>query len=158
VNESRTEDFYPMPTFVTLEVADIAASTAWYADALGFRPVFEAPGPAGQPSLVHLRRDRYQDILLVPAATAAPTTTAHGVTVNFLPGETSVDDIARRATGAASLEVEGPLERPWNVREVTVHDPDGYRLRCSEPIDVTKTFKEVVGQDESGADRTELDS
>jgi hypothetical protein len=33
------------------------------------------------------------------------------------------------------------------VREITVHDPDGYRIRFSEPIDLTKTFAEVTGTD-----------
>ena len=66
-----------------------------------------------------------------------------------IPGEEPVDTIAERAIAAGSPRVEGPVERPWNVREITVHDLDGYRIRFSEPIDTTKNFKEVMGQAES---------
>jgi len=59
------EDFYPMPMFINLEVADLPASVDWYQRALGFRVVFE--GPPGEPPMAHLRRDRYQDLLLFPA-------------------------------------------------------------------------------------------
>lgn len=64
--------------------------------------------------------------------------------INFLPGEVSVLTIAERARAAGSPEVEGPIERPWNVREVTITDLDGYRIRFSEPIDMNKTFDEVI--------------
>lgn len=33
-------------------------------------------------------------------------------------------------TGAV---VEGPVDRPWNARDVVVHDPDGYRLVFTTP-------------------------
>ena len=141
------EEFYPMPVFFSLEVRDIAASAAWYQRALGFRSVYEAsPGEGGKPNMVHLRRERYQDIMLFQAATGAELWGAESLTVNFSPGDTSVREIADSARAADSMKVEGPIERPWNVREVTVYDPDGYRLRFSEPIDLTKTFDEVMGE------------
>jgi len=40
--------------------------------------------------------------------------------------------------------VEGPLERPWNVRELTVYDSDGYRIHFLEPVDTEKSFEEAV--------------
>ena len=30
--------------------------------------------------------------------------------------------------------VTGPVDQPWNVHEVTVVDPDGYRLVFTSPI------------------------
>jgi len=148
------EEFYPMPAFISLEVTDVSVSTAWYEAALGFRSVYDAPpGPDGRPAMVHLRRDRYQDLLLFPAQPGSLSTPGQGVVINFLPGEESVDTLARNAKTAGSPMVEGPIERPWNVREVTIHDPDGYRLRFSEPIDTTKSFAEVTAQiwDEDGS-------
>ena len=59
---------YVMPQFVTFEVSDMAAARRWYANGLGFVELAVLPGPAGDPALVHLRRFRYQDILLVPAS------------------------------------------------------------------------------------------
>src|SRR5215472_2998249 len=63
-------EIYPMPMFATLSVADVAAVSAWYQAALGFGVVFSMLGPAGTPALVHLRRHKYQDVLLVPAGQA----------------------------------------------------------------------------------------
>ena len=60
------EDFYPMPAFITLAVSDVIEVGRWYKEALGFRSVYDGPtGPDGKPRLVHLRRARYQDLLLV---------------------------------------------------------------------------------------------
>ena len=40
--------------------------------------------------------------------------------------------------------VTGPIEQPWNVREVTVLDPDGYRLIFTTPIDAAARFEDVI--------------
>src|SRR5690606_23908566 len=56
-----SNEFYVMPAFVTLAVRDLQASAQWYQDVLNFRTLFEVPG-----QLVHLRREKYQDILLKP--------------------------------------------------------------------------------------------
>ncbi len=137
------EDFYPMPMFVNLQVADILQSSAWYQRALGFRVVFEMP--SGEPILVHLRRSRYQDILLFPGGSGDPQQAGNGVIIQFQADDEPVKDIAVRARSAGAREVHGPIERPWNVREVTVVDPDGFQLRFSEPIDTTRNFKDVIG-------------
>src|SRR5690349_16679075 len=57
---------YVMPAFATLTVSDLAASRSWYVDGLGFAVLAEVPGPSGSVVLIHLRRWRYQDLLLVP--------------------------------------------------------------------------------------------
>ena len=38
----------------------------------------------------------------------------------------------------------GPIDQPWNVREVTVLDPDGYVLIFSMPINMKLSFDEVI--------------
>lgn len=133
------EDFYPMPMFVNLEVSNLDLSAEWYQQALGFREVYRVPG------LVHLRRDRYQDVLLIPSASGGFDSPGKGVVIQLQAGEVSVDEIAENARQSTPTSVEGPLDRPWNVREVTVQDPDGYRLRFSEPIDTNLSFDEVMG-------------
>src|SRR5919202_6523945 len=60
-------EVYPMPFFATLECEDVTSTVAWYRDALGFGVMFTGPEIAGQPSLVHLRRRKYQDLLLRPS-------------------------------------------------------------------------------------------
>jgi catechol 2,3-dioxygenase-like lactoylglutathione lyase family enzyme len=123
-----TRDIYPMPAFVTLTVADVRRTVDWYVEALGFVALFTMPGPDGAPALVHLRRWRYQDLLVRPG-TPQPSTGAV-VSVSALAEE--LDGIAERArahagrTGAGS--VDGPLETPWNTVDLRATDPDGYPL------------------------------
>jgi len=140
------EDFYPMPMFINLEVADLSSSAEWYRKALGFRIVYS--GPPGTPALIHLRRDRYQDILLVTSQEVNTFQPGKGITIQMQAGSEGVEEIAQQARVAGTVHVEGPVERPWNVRDVTIRDLDGYRLRFSEPIDTTKSFKDVMGQQE----------
>jgi catechol 2,3-dioxygenase-like lactoylglutathione lyase family enzyme len=116
---------YPMPQFVTFIVADVAASTRFYLEAVGFVVLAELPG------LVHLRRWRHQDVLLVPGA-AAP---APGVQVSL---STATDDDlqarARRAEALGGRVLEGPVRRPYNVTELVLGDPDGYRIVLVAPL------------------------
>ena len=65
-----TRDIYGMPAFVSFAVADIAAARDWYTAGLDFTDLFSILGPAG-PVLVHLRRWRFQDLLLRPADMAS---------------------------------------------------------------------------------------
>lgn len=120
-------DFYVMPQFVTLDAANLLDSSQWYVHVLGFSVVFELPG-----QLVHLRRDRYQDILLRPAAGPPSGLRGVGATVCLtVGGPDDVDRLADRAQSCGATIVEGPINRPWNVRELVLSDPDGYRLSLS---------------------------
>lgn len=141
---TQQEEFYPMPMFVTLEVRDLSMSAEWYQRALGFRVVYS--GPPGAFTLIHLRRERYQDILLVPNQGNRRSQRGTGVTIQLQAGGVGVEEIARQARAAGAVDVEGPVERPWNVQDVTLYDPDGYRLRFSEPVDMTRSFEDVMGQ------------
>lgn len=137
------EDFYPMPMFVNLEVTDLTRSADWYQMTLGFRVVFSQP--LEKPVLIHLRRERYQDLLLIPAQQEHDRQPGSGVVIQFRAGGSTVEEMAQRARSVGDVTFEGPVERPWNVRDVTFTDPDGYRLRFSEPIDVNLSFEEVMG-------------
>jgi uncharacterized glyoxalase superfamily protein PhnB len=118
-------EIYPMPMFPTIAVADVATVSAWYQAALGFTVVFAAPGDA----MVHLRRRKYQDVLIVPSresATAAPGSLS--ITFNT-DGE--LDTLAARARAVAAVgtsSVLGPVATPWNTLDLRVTDPAGHRL------------------------------
>jgi hypothetical protein len=88
-------EIYPMPVFATLSVGDVAAVARWYADALGFGTMFTGPAVGGQPSLVHLRRNKYQDLLLVPARPGAAATAPSSLVLSFNADD--VDTLAARA-------------------------------------------------------------
>jgi catechol 2,3-dioxygenase-like lactoylglutathione lyase family enzyme len=133
------EEFYPMPAFASLMVKDMAASRQWYHEVLGFRAVYEAP------FIVHLRRERYQDILLLPAQPGNEITPSASIILNFNAGQTTIAAILEtvRAGGA---RFEGPIERPWNVRELTVYDPDGYMLKFTEPLTTDRKFEDIMDE------------
>ncbi|HYM21639.1 MAG TPA: VOC family protein [Vicinamibacterales bacterium] len=125
-------EIYPMPMFATISVADVSAVSEWYRNALGFGVVFSAPaGPGGQPAMVHLRRKKYQDVLIVPAQSAAAPSTASTISVSFSADDGEVDAIAERARSARPLgtsAIAGPIDTPWNTRDLRVTDPVGTRL------------------------------
>lgn len=143
-----TDEYYGMPAFPTLEVSDVEASARWYR-ALGFRHVFTIPGPGDRPALVHLRWVRYADLLLRPAGGPLPASPGVGVTLAFAMSDRDgerVDDVAARAREAGATILAEPGDRPWNARETTIGDPDGYRLTFTEPVDTSGavTMDDVV--------------
>lgn len=106
-------EVYPMPFFVTLVAEDPAALAGWYERTLGFGTMFAGP-------VIHLRRRRYQDVLVVPSGPGRTPTTG-GPALTFDTAESELDALAAR-TGVA------PQATPWNTRELRVADPAGHRL------------------------------
>jgi predicted lactoylglutathione lyase len=127
--------FYPMPMFVRLAVADVESSRQWFHEVLGFESVFDIPH-----TVAHLRGRRFQDVLIVKGeAGAAP---GQGVTLSFT-WNTSVDELVERVKKAGGKIVDGPVDRPWNARELVVEELNGYRLSFSQQI-AEKEFSEVM--------------
>ena len=120
------KDIYPMPAFPQLVVSDLAASSKWYQEVLGFADVFTMRMPDGTPILAHLRWCAFGDVLLHPMRTPISGPRGQGITLYF--STESADEVAARAAKHDVKPVEGPVDRPWNVREVIFNDPDGYRL------------------------------
>jgi len=123
-------EIYPMPAFATLSVGNVAAVAAWYERALGFAVVFKAPETGDQLHLVHLRRRKYQDLLLIPTTTGDADAGGSSITLSFgCDGE--VDALAEQARSAEPLgrsAIVGPVNTPWNTRDLRVTDPAGHRL------------------------------
>lgn len=116
---------YAMPQWSRLPVTDLDASTRWYVDAVGFVVLATMPG------LVHLRRFRYQDILLVAAsATVRPGSGSVGVAAGFGEDLTARAATARHVPGG---RVEGPTPTAWNTVDLTFTDTDGYVVVLSQP-------------------------
>lgn len=122
-------EIYPMPMFATLAVSDVSALRNWYVRALGFAVVFQTPAVNGQPQLVHLRRKKYQDLLLVYKAEQASAPSPTNLTISFQTED--VDALAEQARSTPSdgpVVIEGPVNTPWNTRDLRVTDPIGTRL------------------------------
>jgi catechol 2,3-dioxygenase-like lactoylglutathione lyase family enzyme len=148
--EKMTEEIYPMPSFPMLIVSDLEASAKFYQEALGFKHIFSMPGPGGTPALVHLRWMKYADLLIsLPRdGRQIPEPRGAGVALSFQMLERfngSVDALVEQAKANGAIIVSGPLDRPWNVREVTILDPDGYRLVFTAPINTNLSFDEMIG-------------
>ena len=85
------------------------------------------PAPDGSDALVHLRRLRYQDVLLVPGR---PTP---GPWVSSAAGE---DDLAERAAllrRSRGGSVEGLVDTPWSSRDPVATDPGGHVAVLTAP-------------------------
>lgn len=115
-------DVYPMPMFVRLEAADMAATVRWYREALGFGVMFEMP------VMAHLRRRKYQDLLVFPGGRGEA---GAGISLSF-SAEGELDALWEQARSVGQVgvsKIEGPPEvKPWNARELSLLDPDGQRL------------------------------
>jgi uncharacterized glyoxalase superfamily protein PhnB len=151
-----TEEIYPMPFFSRLIVRDLGLSSKWYQEVLGFKHIFTMPGPDGQPALVHLRWVKYADLLLSESGDAKglPEPRGIGVSLNFSMFDRfdgNVDALAEQAMKLGDNIVNGPLDQPWNVRELTILDPDGYRLVFTAPLNTTLGFDEVVKRAAGGS-------
>ncbi|MGD0191958.1 MAG: VOC family protein [Rhizomicrobium sp.] len=127
---SKQPEFYPMPSFPILAVNDVLASSRWYQEALGFAHVFAMPGPGGAPGLAHLRWAKYADLLL-RLSPPLEGKRGLGITLNFAILDrtvAAVDALAERASKHGGVVTQAPGDRPWNARDFTVADPDGYAL------------------------------
>lgn len=146
---SEQPEIYPMPSFPTLAVEDVLKSSSWYQEALGFSHVFTMPGPGGAPALAHLRWAKYADLLLrTGAQTHAPK--GVGVALNFALLGGSVDSLnalAERARSRGAVFINEPGDRPWNARDFTVADPDGFQLTFTfGPLNRDLSLEAVAGK------------
>lgn len=122
--EYKGFEVYPMPFFVTLTVDDPAAVAAWYEAALGFGTMFAGP-------VIHLRRRKYQDILLVAGDVGASSASLR---LNF-QAQGEVEELAARAKAADPVgqsHVDDVAKTPWNAIELRVTDPVGNQLVFTE--------------------------
>jgi L-amino acid N-acyltransferase YncA/uncharacterized glyoxalase superfamily protein PhnB len=130
VGATPQPDIYRMPSFPMLAVTDLARSALWYQDVLGFQDVFTFRMGDGRPVLAHLRWRRYADVLLVPEREQARGRKGQGVTLFFAMTEDQpfVDRLAEHARSKGATIAQGPADTPWNSRDATIVDPDGYHL------------------------------
>ncbi|MED4454239.1 VOC family protein [Metabacillus fastidiosus] len=134
-------EFYSMPLFVKMFVSNMAISLSWYKDVLNFKSVFELPDKDGKTVMAHIRGKKYQDIMLVSKQSDREFN-GEGVILNFAVDD--IDKFAIRATKIGAEVKEGPVDRPWNARELVLKDPDGYVITLSMMIDKGKAFDDVI--------------
>lgn len=139
---------YVMPACATLTVSDLDASRRWYVEGLGFAVLAEVPGPTGDVALLHLRRWRYQDLLLVPGR-SPDELPAHGIRLTFSAHGTDLDALVAQARAVGNVvggTVEGPSATPWNTRDVVARDRDGYEIVLTSMLPVDAHDPEFAGR------------
>jgi uncharacterized glyoxalase superfamily protein PhnB len=144
-------EFYPMPSFPVLAVGDVQASAEWYQRVLGFQHVFTIPGPMGRPALVHLRWAKYADVLLRQDATDGSPAKGVGISLNYSLFDGGVDELAERARREGARILSEPKDQPWNARDFSVADPDGFRLNFTQgPVKPGLAMDEVIRRASGG--------
>ena len=133
-----TRDIYGMPAFLSLTVADVRAAATWFTTALDFIELFAMP-PGDDPMLIHLRRWRYQDVLLRRPAPGGDGSMEVGSGIQLsLAAEYDELDALADAARTHGAEVTGPVDTAWNTRDVSVLSPQGLRIvytaRRPEPL------------------------
>ncbi|MDR2998578.1 MAG: VOC family protein [Microbacterium sp.] len=114
-------------SFITLAVADVAASRAFYVDGLGWKPIFEADDVLMLPVADRVILSLWSvegftaEIGEPPASGVAPITLAHN-----LATEAEVDAVLAEAA-ALGARVQGAQRRDWGGYSGYFADPDGFR-------------------------------
>lgn len=120
----------PRVSFITLAVADLAASRRFYVDGLGWEPALEVP----EDVLMFSVADKVvlslwseagfeQEVGPIRRGSGlAPITLAHNVAT-----EAGVDAVLADARAAGAPEVAGGLRREWGGYSGYFADPDGFR-------------------------------
>jgi predicted lactoylglutathione lyase len=133
-------EIYPMPVFGTLTVADVQKSAEWYEKTLGFKTIFSVSDSDTHEKLfVHLRREKYQDLLLKKGV-SDKATNSHGIALTFQAWG-DIDVLTDRAKQQGATIVAGPEDtsfagpdgNTWGTRDVTFQDIDGYRVIFTAP-------------------------
>lgn len=117
-------------TRCVLAVRDLAASTAYYIDVLGFTRDFGD----GADGWSFLSRDDFKVMLgECPDDRAASELRNHSwfayVTVS------GVDALHQELASRGADVIAGPVTEPWGMREFGIRTPDGHRIRFGEPLD-----------------------
>lgn len=130
----------PRVSFITLAVADLARTRAFYIDGLGWRPEFEDGNEvimirvAERLVLSLWQADAFAaEVGGRPASGIPPVTLAHNVV-----DRAAVDTVLAEAA-AAGADVTPAEERIWGGYSGYFADPDGFRWEvCWNPGDIGK--------------------
>ncbi|MEV7632528.1 VOC family protein [Microbacterium sp. NPDC089318] len=114
-------------SFITLAVADVARTRAFYVDGLGWQPIFEADEVIMLPVADRVILSLWSvagftaEIGAAPASGIAPITLAHN-----LATEAEVDAVLAEAE-ALGATVSKATRREWGGYSGYFADPDGFR-------------------------------
>ncbi len=128
------EAFLATAVSVSLTVADLPASVAWYRDVIGFA-VDREHEREGVVVAVSLRAGGVRLLLgQDDGAQGSDRRKGEGVSFQISTDRGVADEIAQRIReSGGSLETE-PTDTPWGARVVRFRDPDGFKLAVSSAL------------------------
>jgi uncharacterized glyoxalase superfamily protein PhnB len=111
-----------------LAVHDLALSTRYYVDVLGFsRDPIDAAGWS------FLTRDNFS-VMLGECPDQKPASELGDHSYFAYWHIEGLDDFYRELSARGALLMSQPADKPWGMREFTLRTPDGHRLTCGEVI------------------------
>jgi len=118
-----------LETRSVLAVRDLAASTRFYLDVLGFRRDFGD----GSDGWSFLSRDNCRVMLgACPDAPSAAEIGDHAYVAYLMVDD--VDQLYEELSARLAEPVAAPVTEPWGLREFGIRTPDGHRLRFGERV------------------------
>lgn len=112
-----------------LAVRDLAASTRFYIDVLGFTRDFGDSTDGWS----FLSRDNFKVMLgECPNEKPASALGDHSYVAYLLVED--IDALHTELVSRAAPVVSPPADEPWGLREFGIRTPDGHRIRFGEPI------------------------
>lgn len=113
-----------------LAVPDLAASTRFYMDVLGFTRDFGD----GSDGWSFLSRDHFR-LALGECPDAIPSSELgdHSYFV-YLSVDEGLDDLHAQLSSRGVQIMSPPRDQPWEMREFGIRTPDGHRIMFGQPI------------------------
>ena len=116
-------------TRCVLAVNDLAVSTRFYMDVLGFQRDFGD----GSDGWSFLSRDAFR-VMLGHCPDAVPASVAGDHSWYAYVSVEGVDALHAEVAGRGAEILSPPTTKPWGMREFTLRTPDGHRLAFGEPV------------------------
>ena len=110
-----------------LAVQDLALSTRYYVDVLGFKLDFQVPGWS------FLSRDSF-GVMLGECSDAPPAGDLGDHSYFAYLRVEGVDEFSREVSSRGAKTMSPPQDKPWGMREFALGTPDGHRLTVGEEI------------------------
>jgi len=115
-------------SWCVLAVRDLAVSTRYYMDVLGFQK--EAIDAAGWSFLT---RDHFR-VMLGECRDERPAGELGNHSYFAYWNVEGVDDLFKEFTAKGAIVTSQPTNKPWGLREFGLSTPDGHRIVCGETI------------------------
>ena len=119
---------------MTLFTEDLAAAIAFYRAFLQAEPVFGDPVSSvfkASETMINLLQVSAVPELIAPAKMAAP-----GIRAVYTLAVADVDAQAVRLAAAGLALLNGPMDRPWGIRTLSLADPSGHVWELAMPLKV----------------------